>query len=143
MYARTNHVSTRFALRTIALAAALALAAAAGCASSTQSSSTTTGSSTESSAAGSQPTGVAPPAGSPMAKVQLGMAPGQVTEILGEPGQRKNYMTGKSWIPFYYGSDSTRQEWKYKGQGRVVFSQGSFSGWKVMRVDYDPAEPGY
>jgi hypothetical protein len=89
------------------------------------------------------PKGVAPPADSPLAQVQQGMAPQQVVEILGEPGQRHNYMTGKSWIPFYYGADAIRQEWKYKGLGRVVFSQGSFTPWRVTRIDYDPDERGY
>lgn len=132
----------RNALAVAALTVALALAA--GCASSTSSSSTQGSAASDSSqSADGKPRGVAPPPDSPLAKVQLGMAPQQVVEILGEPGQRHNYMTGKSWIPFYYGSDTTRQEWKYKGLGRIVFSQGAFSAWKVMRVDYDPDERGY
>ncbi len=92
----------------------------------------------------SKPIGVAPPAGSPLAKVDLGMNDGQVRQLLGDPTHQHTYMTGKAWIPFYYGSDTNRTEWKYKGVGRVVFGHNRWSGnMKVIRVDYDPKEPGF
>jgi hypothetical protein len=88
--------------------------------------------------------GVPAPAGSKLAKVQLDMHPGQVTEIMGEPTSQNSYQTGKAWIPYYYGSDTHRTEWNYKGVGRVVFGTNRWSGkQKVIRVDYDPTEDGY
>ena len=85
--------------------------------------------------------GVAPPAGSPLAKVTVGMNDTQVRKILGDPDNANSYMTGKSWIPFYYGSDTTRSDWMYKGMGRVVFSRNQYSGsLKVIRIDYNPNE---
>ena len=52
-------------------------------------------------------------------------------------------MTGKAWIPFYFGPDATRTDWMYKGQGRVVFSRNKYSGaLKVIRILYNPAEAG-
>jgi hypothetical protein len=87
-----------------------------------------------------------PPAGTAMAKVQKGMADGQVREILGAPTSTNSYPTGKGWIPFYgwWGGDSYRTEWIYKGKGRVVFNQKPFSSrLRVIRVVYNPGESGY
>lgn len=102
----------------------------------------------ESSAAAAEPAkaappkGVAPPAGSPMAKVQMNMSPQQVTEILGAPTGQKNYPSGKAFNPFNYGNDSgQRMEYDYTGVGRVVFALPKWGGVpKVVRVDYDPAQ---
>jgi len=89
------------------------------------------------------PKGVAPPAGHPLAKISTGMAAADVRKVLGEPTGETTYPTGKNWIPFYYGPDTMRTDWKYKGQGRVVFSHNRYSGaMKVIRVDYDPDEDG-
>ena len=90
------------------------------------------------------PKGVAPPAGHPLAKVEMNMAPSQVQEILGAPTNQKSYITGKMFIPWYFGSDSgSRVEYAYKGQGRVVFAVNRWSGQQgVVRVDYDPNEDG-
>jgi outer membrane protein assembly factor BamE (lipoprotein component of BamABCDE complex) len=88
--------------------------------------------------------GMAPPAGSKLAKVQMGMNEGEVRKIMGDPDSSPTYTTGKAWIPFYYGSDATRTDWKYKGVGRVVFGHNRWSGaQRVIRVDYDPQEDGY
>jgi hypothetical protein len=87
-----------------------------------------------------------PPAGSAMAKIQKGMPSEQVQEILGSPSSTNHYPTGKGWIPFYgwWGGDSYRTEFIYKGKGRVVFNQRPFSSrLKVIRVVYDPKEDGF
>lgn len=90
------------------------------------------------------PKGVPAPAGHPLARVQEGMQPPQVEEILGQPTTRQTYQTGMAWIPYYWGSDTHRTDWKYKGKGRVVFGHNRWSGvTKVIRVDYDPQEDGY
>lgn len=81
------------------------------------------------------------PAGSPLAKVDLGMNDAEVRKILGDPDDSNAYMTGKAWIPFYYGPDTHRSDWMYRGQGRVVFSRNRWSGsMKVIRVLYNPSE---
>lgn len=85
------------------------------------------------------------PPDSPLARVQIGMTPQQVTEVLGTPTNQVSYESGKRWIPFYYGSDVRRTEWSYKGLGRVVFTGGNQWGagaGQVERVDYDPSETG-
>jgi outer membrane protein assembly factor BamE (lipoprotein component of BamABCDE complex) len=83
----------------------------------------------------------APPPGSPLSKVELGMNDAQVRNILGNPHNQNSYVTGKSWIPYYYGTDTSRTEWMYKGMGRVVYSRNRYSGTlKVIRIIYNPDE---
>lgn len=90
--------------------------------------------------------GVAPPAGHPMATVELNMRPEQVRKILGEPDSVHSYPGAiwKNFIPFYYGADSGKRiEYGYAGQGRVVFTVNRYSGQEtVVRIDYDPNEDG-
>lgn len=89
--------------------------------------------------ASSQPTPV--PSDSPLAKVALGMNDTQVRNILGEPNNSNAYMTGKAFIPFYFGPDTHRADWMYEGVGRVVFSRNRWTGGlKVIRVLHDPGE---
>jgi len=83
------------------------------------------------------------PAGSKLAKVTPGMTEAQVVEILGAPTTQQSYVTGKMFIPFYFGSDKSRTDYRYKGVGIVVFTRNSYSGaTEVIRVDYDPNEDG-
>lgn len=85
------------------------------------------------------------PAGSSLAKIHLGMEKRQVRDALGVPSDENSYMTGKSFIPFYFGNDARRTSWYYKKLGRVVFADGNpFGGGasEVVRIDYDPNESG-
>jgi hypothetical protein len=85
-----------------------------------------------------------PPPGSKLARVTNGMSEAQVVEILGPPTSQQNYVTGKAWIPYYYGPDTGRLDYRYKGLGIVVFSRNRYSSaTKVVRVDSDPNEDGY
>ncbi len=81
------------------------------------------------------------PADSPLSDVRPGMTDTDVRRILGSPDSSNAYMTGKAWIPFYYGSDTHRSDWMYGGKGRVVFSRNRYSGGlKVVQVLYNPSE---
>ncbi len=81
------------------------------------------------------------PAGSPFSKIELGMSEHAVRKVLGEPDDANAYMTGKAFIPYYYGTDTARTDWLYKGQGRIVFSRNRYTGaLKVIRVLYNPAD---
>ena len=82
-----------------------------------------------------------PPSGSPLSRVKLGMNDAQVRKILGNPTNSNAYMTGKMFIPFYFGPDTHRTDWMYRRVGRVVFSRNRWSGaLKVIRVVYKPTE---
>ncbi|MDX1648298.1 MAG: hypothetical protein R3263_00455 [Myxococcota bacterium] len=123
-------------LRLLVILAALLAMGLSACASG--------GSSDAASSKDQAPRGVAPPAGHAMARVDEGMTPSEVREILGAPTSEQTYQTGKAWIPFYYGSDTHRTDWKYAGQGRIVFGHNRWSGsTKVIRIDYDPSEDGH
>lgn len=86
------------------------------------------------------------PASSPLSKVTLGMTKRQVKDVLGPSTDENSYLTGKAFIPFYFGTDARRTSWYYKGIGRVVFADGNVFGGgglgEVIRVDYDPNESG-
>ena len=98
----------------------------------------------EPAAAAKGPPARAPQPGTPLARIELGMREPHVLKILGEPTTRESYVTGKTWIPYYYGSDTSRMDFKYKGVGRVVFGRNRWSGvTKVIRIDADPSEDGY
>jgi hypothetical protein len=136
----------RLAFRSVLLLSCLSLVVALAACASGGGSASGEGSSAakaEAKAAAKPPKGVAPPASSKLAKVSVGMKPEQVKEILGDPTSQATYMTGKMWIPFYFGP-THQTDWKYKGQGRVVFVNNRWSGavQSVTRIDYDPAEDG-
>ena len=88
--------------------------------------------------------GATAPASSKLSKVANDMSPQQVQEIMGSPSGQARYPSGKSFAPFQYSNDSGwRTEYKYKGEGRVVFADPRWGGNpKVIRVDYDPSEDG-
>lgn len=80
------------------------------------------------------------PAGSSLAKVTKGMTDTDVRKALGEPTSSRSYMTGKQFIPWYFGSDTSRTAWTYAGKGVVVFTRNRYSqGLKVIEVKADPS----
>lgn len=85
--------------------------------------------------------GAVPPSWSRLAKINEGMNDNNVKKILGDPDDTDGYPTGKEYIPYYFGTDTSRVEWKYKGEGRIVFSVNRYSGGlKVIRIDYNSDE---
>ena len=79
-------------------------------------------------------------------KLQVGMSMRQVSDLAGAPTDRGAYITGKAWIPFYFGSDRHRYELVYKNQGRFIFagcSLGNFTGGNLIWIIHNRNEPGY
>jgi hypothetical protein len=133
--------------RTITVATLLAAAGALGCARQAPApggTTATTPTTEAGEAAEWAKEGTPPPADSPLAKVKAGMKPREVEAILGPPDDENAYITGKAFIPYYYGRDRSRQAYFYKGVGRVVFQgAGGFGPNHTVRfVDYDPSEDG-
>jgi hypothetical protein len=90
-------------------------------------------------------TGIPAP-NSKFTQLQIGMGMKQVTDIVGPPTDQGAYITGKAFIPFYYGSDRHRFELVYKGQGRLIFAGGSlgnFSGGNLIWIINSASESGY
>lgn len=87
-----------------------------------------------------------PAPGSRFTRLQIGMSMKQVTDLVGQPTDQGAYMTGKAWIPFYFGSDRHRYEMAYKGQGRLIFAGGSlgdFTGGNLIWIIHSASESGY
>lgn len=82
------------------------------------------------------------PKGHAFGKITKGMPDNEVRKLLGEPTDRRDYITGKQFIPWYYGKDTSRSDWFYKGKGRIVFVRNRYSGsLTVIEVHYDPTQP--
>jgi len=48
--------------------------------------------------------------GSKFTKLKIGMSRAEVVDLIGPPTDEGAYVTGKAFIPFYYGSDRSRIE---------------------------------
>jgi hypothetical protein len=87
-----------------------------------------------------------PAPGSSFTKLQIGMGMRQVNDIVGRPTDQGAYITGKAFIPWYFGSDRYRHEMVYKGVGRLIFaggSMGDYSSGNLIWIIHNAAEPGY
>lgn len=89
------------------------------------------------------------PAGNSKFKaLQIGMSMKQATDIAGQPNDQGAYITGKAFIPFYFGGDKHRFELAYKGQGRLIFAgdsawSGMGSTGNLIKIINDPKDSGY
>jgi hypothetical protein len=88
-------------------------------------------------------TGKAAP-GSKFSQLQIGMNRAEVYRIVGNPSDQGAYITGKAWIPFYYGSDRYRYEAAYKGMGRLIFagSAGFDSNTHLIWIIHNKTDSG-
>lgn len=59
------------------------------------------------------------------ARLRIGMTVREVVDMLGEPDNMHRYETGKRWLPFYYGADVQRVQYRYKGEGCLTFTGGN------------------
>jgi hypothetical protein len=87
-----------------------------------------------------------PAPNSKFTKLQIGMSMRQVVDIAGQPTDQGGYITGRAFIPFYFGSDRHRFEMAFKGQGRLVFAGGSlgdFTGGNLIWIIHNPNDTGY
>lgn len=86
-----------------------------------------------------------PAANSKFKRLKIGMSLQEATDIVGQPNDQGAYVTAKAFIPFYYGSDKTRWETVYKGQGRLIFStQAGFgTGQYLTWIIHNASEQGY
>ena len=86
-----------------------------------------------------------PAPGSKFTQLQIGMSTKQVMDLVGTPTDQGAYMTGKAWIPFYFGSGRHRHELAYKGQGRLIFagSSGFDSNAHLIWIIHAANDTGY
>nr|WP_320011233.1 hypothetical protein [uncultured Desulfobulbus sp.] len=88
-----------------------------------------------------------PARGSSFNKLKIGMSLKQVTDLIGEPSDQGAYITGKSFIPFYFGSDMHRTELVYEHKGRLIFAGGSafgdYAAYNLITITHNPHEGKY
>lgn len=87
-----------------------------------------------------------PAPGSKFTQLKIGMPMKQVTDLVGQPSDQGAYITGKAFIPFFFGSDKHRQELVYKNQGRLIFaggSMGDFGSAHLVWIIHNASEPAY
>lgn len=89
-----------------------------------------------------------PAANSKFKTVEIGMSVRQAIEIAGQPTDEGSYITGKAFIPFYFGGDRHRFELAYKGQGRLIFAGNSPWGGmgttgNLVKIIHDAKDSGY
>jgi hypothetical protein len=66
-----------------------------------------------------------PAPGTKFTRLEIGMSRAEVLDIVGPPNDQGAYVTGRAFIPFFFGGDRYRHELAYKGQGRLVFAGGA------------------
>jgi hypothetical protein len=87
-----------------------------------------------------------PAAGSKFTQLQIGMGMRQAMDIAGPPTDQGAYITGKAFIPWYFGSGKFRHELAYKGMGRLIFaSPGGFdhTNGNLVWIIHNPTDGGY
>ncbi len=86
-----------------------------------------------------------PAPGSKFSQLKIGMPMKQVMDLAGQPTDQGAYITGKAFIPFFWGSDRYRHELVYKGQGRLIFagSAGFDTSASLVWIIHSAAEQGY
>jgi len=86
-----------------------------------------------------------PAPGTKFTRLQIGMSRQQVLDIVGQPTDQGAYVTGRAWIPFYFGADRYRHELAYKGQGRLIFagSGGFDSNAHLIWIIHNASDTGY
>lgn len=82
---------------------------------------------------------------SKFSRLQIGMSRAQVLDIVGQPNDQGAYITGRAFIPFFFGSDRYRHELAYKGQGRLIFagSGGFDSNAHLIWIIHNANDTGY
>jgi hypothetical protein len=86
-----------------------------------------------------------PAPGSKFSQLKIGMPMKQVMDLVGQPTDQGAYITGKAFIPFFFGGDRYRHELVYKGQGRLIFagSAGFDTSASLIWIIHSAAEQGY
>jgi len=86
-----------------------------------------------------------PAPNSKFTQLKIGMSRAQVLDIVGQPNDQGAYITGRAFIPFFFGADRYRHELAYKGQGRLIFagSGGFDSNAHLIWIIHNATDTGY
>ena len=83
--------------------------------------------------------------GGKFSRIRIGMPMKQVTDLIGQPTDTGGHVTGKAFIPFFFGGDTHRAEAYYKGEGHLTFSPSAFASTSMVliAIHADRTETGY
>lgn len=87
-----------------------------------------------------------PAPGTKFNQLQIGMGMRQAMDLTGPPTDQGGYVTGKAFIPWYFGAGKYRHELVYKGMGRLIFASPSafdFASGNLVWVIHNRNEGGY
>lgn len=86
----------------------------------------------------------APRAGSRFERLQIGMERAEVVRIAGRPTSEFSHITGKSFIPYFYGSGGAEIKMAYSGLGRLILSKSArySSNYHLIAIEHNAAEKG-
>lgn len=81
---------------------------------------------------------------SKFAKLQIGMSPDEVENLIGRPDGTENHPTGKAFIPFHFSGDTQRLELFYKHEGQLTFANSNnFIAPNILiRIEVNPKATG-
>ncbi len=72
--------------------------------------------------------------GSKFSRLQIGMFSNQVESAIGQPDNMTSHITGKQFIPFYFGGDMSRVETFYRGEGQLTYSHPSLGNSTLVLI---------
>jgi hypothetical protein len=83
--------------------------------------------------------------GSKFSRIKIGMGATEVESIIGAPTDTAAHITGKAFIPFYFGGDTSQVEKFYKGEGQLTYSPQSMGSTLLVLtgITADPTERGF
>jgi hypothetical protein len=83
--------------------------------------------------------------GSKFSRIRIGMGSGEVESLIGPPTDTASHITGKAFIPFYFGGDSSQTEKFYKGEGQLTYSPQSIGSSLLVltAITVDANERGF
>ena len=81
-----------------------------------------------------------PAPGSKFSKIKLNMNKRQVENLIGPPDDETSHITGKAFIPFFFGGDTNRLQAFYQGEGQLTYSPRSFGAQptQLIRIEANP-----
>jgi len=85
-----------------------------------------------------------PARNSKFSNLRLGMSQTTVEKQIGPADDYDTYVTGKAFIPFYFGKDRSRFSAYYKGSGILTYAGGGLAGGhgELIRIHHNKDEDG-
>ena len=82
---------------------------------------------------------------SKFAKLRIGMGQRQVEDLIGRSDDEDSHITGKAFIPFFFGGDTHRLEAFYKNEGQLTYSPSHYGGSAnvLMRIEVNTKATGF